>query len=219
MNGTPMPSFRDAATDAELGDLANYVVSLVRKPVWEMSPDEVTAFYQDLGQQGQADKVARGRYLINTLGCLYCHSPLDEQGFAIEGLALAGGQRLTLYPFTEVVTYNLTSDEESGLGRWTDDQIKHVLTRGVRPDGSRMLPFPMPWPSYGNLTAQDQDAIVAALRTIPPVSNAIPGPRDLSLIPYLWGKFQVLILNRDIPGRTYPGNAGTAGGGRSWQTP
>jgi mono/diheme cytochrome c family protein len=45
MSGTPMPSFKDAATDAEMWDLASYVVSMARKPVWEMSAAEVTAFY------------------------------------------------------------------------------------------------------------------------------------------------------------------------------
>ena len=40
MTGTPMPSFADAATDAEMWDLANYVVSLARKPVWSMTADE-----------------------------------------------------------------------------------------------------------------------------------------------------------------------------------
>ena len=62
-----------------------------------------------------------------------------------------------------------------------------------------MLPFPMPWPAYGNLKPEDLDALIAGLRSLPPVSNAIPAPKEPSLIPYLWGKFQFLILKRDIP--------------------
>jgi mono/diheme cytochrome c family protein len=218
MSGSPMPSFKDAATDVEMGHLANYVVSLARKPVWEMDAAGVTAFYEDLTRQERADKVARGRYLIDTLGCKYCHSPIHEDGSAIEELIMAGGQRLGVYPFMEPVSYNLTSDKSTGLGGWTDNQIKGVLTRGVRPDGSRMLPFPMPWPSYGSLKPEDLDALVAGLRSLPPVSNAIPAPREPWLVPYLWGKFQFLILKRDIPSTDYPGNAGTPGGARSWQT-
>ena len=80
-----------------------------------------------------------------------------------------------------------------------------------------MLPFPMPWASYGSLKPQDLNALVAGLRSLPPISNAIPAPKELSLVPYLWGKFQVLILKRDIPGTEYPGNAGKPGG-KSWQT-
>jgi cytochrome c oxidase cbb3-type subunit 2 len=218
MNGTPMPSFKEAATDAELWQLANYVLSLARKPLWEMTAAETQSFYTSLEEQEKADKVRRGRYLIETLACGYCHSPVKDDGSAIEGLHLAGGQRVSLYPFTEVVSYNLTSDVDTGLGGWTDDQIRNVLTRGVRPDGSRMLPFPMPWPAYGNLKPHDLDALIAALRALPPISNAIPEPTELSLAPYLWGKFQVLILGRDIPGGSYPGNTGTPGSGTSWQT-
>ena len=218
MSGSPMPSFKDSATDVEMGHLANYIVSLARKPVWEMNAADVKAFYEDLNGHERSNKVARGRYLIDTLGCKYCHSPIKEDGSAIEEFMLAGGQRLSLYPFMEPVTYNLTSDRTTGLGAWTDGQIKNVLTRGVRPDGSRMLPFPMPWPAYGNLKPEDLDALIAALRSLPPVSNAIPAPKEPTLIPYLWGKFQFLILKRDIPSTDYPGNAGTPGGARSWQT-
>src|SRR5262245_5815938 len=218
MSGSPMPSFKDAATDVEMGHLANYIVSLARKPVWEMNAADVKAFYEDLNQRERSDKVARGRYLIDTLGCKYCHSPINQDGSAIEEFIMAGGQRLSVYPFLEPVSYNLTSDKNTGLGAWTDDQIKNVLTRGVRPDGSRMLPFPMPWPAYGNLKPEDLDAVIAALRSLPPVSNAIPAPNEPTLIPYLWGKFSFLILKRDIPSTYYPGNAGTPGGARSWQT-
>jgi mono/diheme cytochrome c family protein len=218
MNGTPMPSFKEAATDAELWDLAAYVVSLARKPVWDMTAEETASFYAALDDREKTDKVSRGRYLIETLGCAYCHSPVKEDASAIDELYVAGGQRVSLYPFTELVSYNLTSDRDSGLGAWTDEQIKNAVTRGVRPDGSRMLPFPMPWPTFGSLKAGDLDALIAALRTLPPISNAIPRPTELSLVPYLWGKFQVLILERDIPGSTYPGNAGTPGGGTSWQS-
>ena len=53
MSGTPMPSFTDAATDAEMWDLANYVVSLARKPVWAMTADEVAAVLRAAGRRGE----------------------------------------------------------------------------------------------------------------------------------------------------------------------
>ena len=64
MTGTPMPSFADAASDAEMWDLANYVVSLARKPVWSMNADEVAAFYAQQeadgeGRPGQARRASR----------------------------------------------------------------------------------------------------------------------------------------------------------------
>ena len=127
-------------------------------------------------------------------------------------MRLAGGVLTRIEPFGDFVSYNLTSDKETGLGNWTDDQIKQVLTRGIRPDGSRMLPYPMDWASFSTLTPQDLNAIVAYLRTVPPVSNRIPKPSNRFLPFYLWGKFRLLILGDDLPMIFFHGNAGTKGG-------
>ena len=61
MSGTPMPSFKDSASDGEMRDLANYVVSLARKPVWEMSADEAAAFYARQDAEAKANPVKRGQ--------------------------------------------------------------------------------------------------------------------------------------------------------------
>jgi len=45
MDGTPMPSYVGAASETEMWDLANYIVSLSRKPVWDMSENELKQFY------------------------------------------------------------------------------------------------------------------------------------------------------------------------------
>jgi mono/diheme cytochrome c family protein len=212
MNGTPMPSFVDAASEPELRNLAAYVLTLARKPVWEMTAEELTAFYQAQAAEAARDPVRRGRYVVSTVGCSYCHTPVRADGSLVDAMLFAGGQQWTATPFGDFVSYNLTSDKETGLGGWTDDQIKAVLTRGVRPDGSRMLPYPMPWPSYASLTPSDLNAVVAYLRTIPPIANRIPAPTRPNIVSYLWGKFQLLILKKDMPLVTYPGNAGSAGG-------
>ena len=212
MNGTPMPSFVTAASETELRNLAAYVLTLARKPVWDMTAEEVTAFYKAQAAEAERDPVRHGRYIVSTIGCTFCHTPVRADGSLVDGMVFAGGQKWTAAPFGDFVSYNLTSDKETGLGGWTDDQIKAVLTKGIRPDGSRMLPFPMPWPSYASLTASDLSAIVAYLRTIPPISNRIPAPTRPNIVSYLWGKFQLLILKKDMPLVAYPGNAGSAGG-------
>ena len=199
MNGTPMPSFVDAASEGELRNLAVYVVSLARKPAWEMTAQELTDFYKAQQAEWQKDPARRGRYLVSTLGCSFCHTPVRDDGSLIDGMLFAGGQKWQAVPFGNFVSYNLTSDKETGLGGWTDDQIKKFITTGVRRDGSRMIPFPMPWISYANLTAADQSAIVAYLRTIPPIANRIPAPERPNIVSYLWGKFQLLILHKDLP--------------------
>ncbi len=211
MTGTPMPSFADAASDNEMWDLANYIVSLGRKPVWSMTADEITQFYAQLDAQERANPVQRGAYLVESLGCTQCHSPMDEQKRILPGMKLAGGMLIRINPFGDFPAGNLTSDKATGLGNWTNDEIKRVITKGIMRDGSRLLPYPMDYPSFSTMTAADLDAIVAYLRTVPPVSNKVPAPTRPWLPVLLWGKFNMLILGGDPPMIFMAGNTGTRG--------
>ena len=212
MSGTPMPSFRDTASDAEMWDLANYVVSLGRKPVWSMTAEEISSQYAAEAAEAKANPVGRGRYLVDTHLCALCHSPIDAQGRMLPGLRLAGGQMVKVVPYGSFPAGNLTSDRDTGIGAWSDDELKRAITQGIRRDGSRMLPFPMDWPGFAALTPDDLNAMIAYLRSVPPVYNKIP-TRSRPLLPlYLWGKFKMLILQQDPPIIFYPGNAGDRGG-------
>ena len=211
MNGTPMPSFADTAKDEDLWHVANYVASLGRKPAWQMNADELTALYERQRKQATENPVERGKYLAVTLGCAHCHSPVDREGRILSGLKFAGGQKWRLIVWGDVVTTNLTSDNETGIGRYSDEDLKRAITRGVKRDESHMLPLPMAWPAFAHLSADDLNALVAFLRTIPPVSNRIPPPVRLNLVAFLLGKFQMLIQKVDIPLVGFAGNAGTAG--------
>jgi len=213
MMGTPMPSFADAASDAEMWDLAHYVISLGRKPVWSMPAEEVAALYARQDADAAANPVSRGEHLVNTLACVLCHSPIDEQRRMLPGMRLAGGVLFRIEPFGDFPTGNLTSDKETGLGNWTDDEIKRVITKGTLRDGMRLLPFPMDWASLSTMKPSDIDAIVAYLRTVPPVSNKVPRPRYKPFPAYLWGKFNLLILGGDPPIAIFTGNIGAQGGG------
>jgi cytochrome c oxidase cbb3-type subunit 2 len=214
MSGTPMPSFKDTTSDAQMWDLANYVVSLSRKPVWEMNAAEVAAFYAQQDAEARAHPEKRGEYLVETLACAICHSPADDGKRLIPGLYLAGGLRMRIEPFGDFPTGNLTSDKETGLGNWTDAEIKQTITRGILRDGTRLLPYPMDWASFSTMPSTDIDAIVAYLRTVPPVHNKVPPPSRPILPVYLWGKFQMLILGNDPPITFFAGNAGSTGAAR-----
>jgi mono/diheme cytochrome c family protein len=212
MNGTPMPSFIEAATEQELWQLAVFVSTMGRKPLWEMKGNEVAGFYKAQQQEAANDLVKHGEYIAAATGCVFCHSPYRADETMIEELRFAGGQRFRANPFGDFISYNLTSDKETGLGGWTDDQIKTFVTKGIRRDGSRMLPFPMPWPNFAHMNPADLGALVAFLRTLPPVSNRIPPPERPNIVSYLAGRFRMLILHEDPANNAYPGNAG--GGGR-----
>ena len=81
---------------------------------------------------------------------------------------------------------NITPDEETGIGSWSDAQIKTAIREGIRPDG-RVLGPPMPFPLYRDISDEDITAIVAYLRTVPPVTNKTePSAYEFPLPPN-WG--------------------------------
>ena len=90
MNGTPMPSFLGAATEPELWQLAVYVKSLGRKPLWDMKGDEVAAFYRDQEQEAKNDVVRHGEYIATVTGCAFCHSPFRDDNTMIDDLQICG---------------------------------------------------------------------------------------------------------------------------------
>jgi mono/diheme cytochrome c family protein len=215
IDGTPMLAVADLATDKDLWDLANYIRSLARKPVWEMSADQLKSHYAAADAAAAANPVDRGRALAET--CAHCHSPYDKDGQIIPGLKFAGGMRIRLSVWGDAYTANLTSDKDTGLGAYTDEEILRAVTKGIRRDGSRMLPFPMGWTAWAHLPDADQKALVAFLRTIPPVRNQVPPRAYPGFFTYLKDKFRMLILGADDPMLLYWGNAGTLTEGQARQ--
>ncbi len=122
------------------------------------------------------DAVARGKYLVTIASCHDCHTPGfflgkpdtarylggSDVGFELPGLGVFHGP-------------NLTPDKETGLGNWTDEQVIAAIQTGTRPDGRMLAPI-MPYHAFAALTKQDAEAIVAYLRSIPPVQHKVVGP-------------------------------------------
>jgi mono/diheme cytochrome c family protein len=121
-------------------------------------------------------QIERGKYLVLIGGCSDCHTPGNflghpdmtrflggsDVGFGIPGLGVFVGP-------------NLTSDKQTGLGNWTAEQIVTAITTGERPD-HRILAPSMPWRGLSHLTSSDALAIATFLKSLPPVSNKVPGP-------------------------------------------
>ena len=70
---------------------------------------------------------------------------------------------------------NLTPDDETGLGRWSEADIVRAIQTGARPDGRILAPI-MPWHAFAEMTKADAMAVAAFLKSLPPVSNKVPGP-------------------------------------------
>lgn len=129
--------------------------------------------------------VERGRYLVESIaGCGNCHS-LQDAGGPIPGRELAGGPPMKEAVF-EAYPPNLTPDRETGLGAWSDDEIVRAIREGISRDGRVMGP-PMPFALYRGMSDDDARAIVAYLRSLKPVRNAVPATVYKMPLPASWG--------------------------------
>src|SRR5262245_39951741 len=125
------------------------------------------------GSSVQAEtSLERGRYLMQGIvACGNCHTPMGPNGPEFER-ELAGGLEFKEQPFTAYAP-NITPDPETGIGRWSDEQIILAIREGKRPDGSIIGP-PMPIGLYRGISDSDARAIVAYLRAAKPVRNPVP---------------------------------------------
>ncbi len=120
-------------------------------------------------------QVARGKYLVTIAGCNDCHTPGSLMGKP-DGTKVLGGSDVGFaMPNGVFVPPNLTPDKETGLGKWTTEQIVTAIIKGERPD-KRMLAPIMPYDELSALSRADALAIVAYLRSLPPVAHKVPGP-------------------------------------------
>jgi mono/diheme cytochrome c family protein len=118
--------------------------------------------------------IERGNYLVNTvMSCQNCHTPKGPTGDIVDK-AFSGGLSWDEPPFA-VTASNITQDKDTGIGSWTEAQLKSFLTTGVRPNGIPVAPL-MPTGYYKILTPSDLNAIVAYLRTIKPIRHEVTGP-------------------------------------------
>jgi mono/diheme cytochrome c family protein len=118
------------------------------------------------------DKVAYGAYLGSMGHCMLCHTPVGPDGQRDYAYRLGAGGLIMEGIFGRIVTPNITPDHATGIGSWTDADITRVLTVGERPDGRR-LASPMPVAYLARLLPADRAALIAWLRSLPPVANKV----------------------------------------------
>ena len=136
---------------------------------------------------GPADPavIARGEYLVKSVsGCGDCHTPRDATGKPDMSRWLAGvDDRFDVVPddgsMGSVSTPNLTP-HATGLVDWTADEIKRAILDGLTDLGKPLYPL-MPYYAFHNMKSADADAIVAYLRSIPPVAHAVTPRQPLPL--------------------------------------
>jgi hypothetical protein len=129
------------------------------------------------GEEPGSDPVSLGGYWVSLMHCAECHTPYTEEGpdFTRE---FAGGMEIEMPPMFgtgKLYTANLTSDPETGLGKWTDAEIVASITQGKKRDGSPLFgPMALFQGYWSKIEKRDMDAIVAFLKSIPPIVNEVP---------------------------------------------
>ncbi|MEO6323421.1 MAG: c-type cytochrome [Thermoanaerobaculia bacterium] len=141
------------------------------------------------------ERIARGKYIAEHVAdCSGCHSGhvAERYGFPIQpGTEGQGG-----FVFDEkfqvpgvVCAQNITPDNETGLGRWTDGEVMRAFREGVNREGKALFPM-MPYAYFRSMSDADARAVVAYLRTIRPIRNTVTAQKL---------KFPVNLLIRSAP--------------------
>jgi mono/diheme cytochrome c family protein len=122
--------------------------------------------------QGNA-RVERGRVLMEGIvACGNCHMVRGPEGQLLPDKGMSGGFVVVDEPEMRAVAANITPDKATGIGGWTDAQLRKAIREGIRPDGSLIGP-PMPIEFYRGISDADLDAIIAYLRAQPAVANKV----------------------------------------------
>ena len=111
------------------------------------------------------DAVARGRYVATAANCASCHTRAG-------GAAFSGGRAIAT-PLGTIHSTNITPDRETGIGTWSEQDLKRALREGVAADGRYLFPA-FPYPFYTRLADRDIADLYAYLRTLPPVRDVPP---------------------------------------------
>jgi len=153
-----------------------------------------------VAQAPSAAELARGKYVFGATGGCGCHTVPKQP-------ANAGGRRYD-GPFGTVYSSNITPDKETGIGNWTDEQIITATRLGRRPNGERLIPV-HPYTTFNGMAADDLKALVAFLRSVPPVKRQNQ-PKKIT-VPMFESVFLPAWLAAFAPRETAPTSVPTTG--------
>lgn len=150
-------------------------------------------------------KIERGAHLATVAGCHDCHSPkvftpegipMPDETRLLSGhpadvplakyekdwiapgqwILFGGHFTVTVGPWGVTYAANLTPDDQTGIGLWTEDVFVNALRTGKHMGKGRPIMPPMPWPSIGQMTDEELGTIFAYLKSLPPIKNKVPEP-------------------------------------------
>lgn len=122
--------------------------------------------------------LANGELLYHIGGCISCHHPAKDSG---ADMYLPSGGAPLVTPIGTLYPPNITPDQATGIGAWTEANFVDAVQHGVSPTGQHYVPG-FPYISYGRMKVEDVLDIRAYLLTLPAVSSA----RKEDEIPFPW---------------------------------
>lgn len=168
----------------------------------ESGKEDITTFRK----KEKDELIARGKYLVTVSGCNDCHSPKimtpvgpvpdttrllsgypSEKGIPSLTEALAKDQSwvkmshdITAFagPWGMTFGANLTPDEATGIGNWSEDVFIKTIRTGkhLGQEGGRPVMPPMPWYMVAKMTDEDLSAVYNYLMSLPAINNRVPAP-------------------------------------------
>ncbi len=132
-------------------------------------------YYSSVPEPDTTDKVKWGEYVcLYRVECYTCHSrdfttddfinPEKSKGF------FGGGNTFKMPDGSTIQTLNLTMDDATGIGKWTEDQFVKAVKTGIVPNGPALRP---PMKPYVYLSDDEVRAVYAYLKTIPKIHNEV----------------------------------------------
>jgi mono/diheme cytochrome c family protein len=126
------------------------------------------------------ERLKRGEYLVEHVSLCYgCHTSFDAKGKEVPQLlgAKGTGRVMADQGGFRVVAPNITPDPETGIGKWTDDELARAIREGIARDGRALFPM-MPYRSFRNMSDEDLASVIVYLRSQPGAHND-PGKTQL----------------------------------------
>jgi mono/diheme cytochrome c family protein len=140
--------------------------------LWQLLYVDGTSFMPDPAKSD--DAISRGAYLVRGPGhCGECHSPRNVIGGIDSSRAYAGGPA----PEGDGTIPNITPDEETGIGSWSEDEIVEAFQTGTKPnfdDFSGAMKHVQE--NLAKLAPEYLAAIAAYLKSLPPIKSERPAP-------------------------------------------
>jgi mono/diheme cytochrome c family protein len=163
LRSLPPIETENIASDSDF-PMSLIINTIPKEPTFSVIPDK-------------SDKVAYGKYLVTMASCGDCHTPFDK-GEYDKSMFLAGGRAFIL-PWATLTTPNLTPDDKTGIGTWSEAdfvnrfkayQDSSYVPVKINPGDFMTL---MPWTMYATMEKSDLESIFAYLQSLEPIDNPV----------------------------------------------